>query len=247
MKEADKLMQTIRERNLKPLPKSFFQLRNGLIVLAFLTAITFGALAFSVILFAVQQTDFDLVGHMRHSRLEFFLGLLPFFWIIALVVFIGMALYSIQYAPRGYKLPAARWVGYATALSVLLGALFFIAGGARRLEHAFDLRVSLYESVQEKKIKLWTNPGSGYLSGILLETAPEQCRLRDFSGREWVVLYNEETFIAPIVAMEPGEQIKLVGKQLDPGRFQADEIRPWGGFGQAGKGQAGKGQGARGK
>jgi Trk-type K+ transport system membrane component len=60
-----------------------------------------GAVAFSVILFCIQQTEFDLVSHLSHSRLEFFLGLLPFFWIVSLILFLVVAMTSFKHSGKG--------------------------------------------------------------------------------------------------------------------------------------------------
>lgn len=239
MKPSDKLIQTIREQQIQPLPRWRFTLRNLLLWSAFSAAALLGALAFSVVLFAIQQTDFQVISHLSHSRLELFLGLLPFFWIILLIIFLIIAIYSIQYAPKGYKLTMARLVGYSAALSILLGALFFIGGGAQRLEQAFAVNVGLYESIQEKKIKLWSMPEEGYLSGQIEQTSAGAFQLKDFEGKEWTV-GHEGAFIPPVVLLERGEKVKLIGKVDGPGRFTASEVRPWGGMER--KGRRGRGE-----
>ena len=238
MKPSEKLIQAIKEQEIKPVPRWRFTLKNSLLLGAFLLAVLLGALAFSVVLFAVQQTDFSVVSHLTHSRLELFLGLLPFFWIIMLIIFLVAAIYSIQYSPKGYKFTTAKLVGYSAALSILLGTLFFITGGAQRLEHAFALNVSLYESVQEKKVQLWSMPEDGYLSGRIEEVGMGTIQLKDFQGKLWTV-HHESAFMPPSVLLEHGEQIKLMGEMTGKGEFSAQEIRPWGGFG------AGRGKGRR--
>ncbi len=230
MKPSEKLIQKIREEQAEPAPRWHFAVKNKLLWAAFGLAAVLGALAFSVILFAIQQTDFNIVSHLSHSGLELFLGLLPFFWIILLVVFLLVAMYSVQYSRRGYKFTLARLVGYSAALSILLGTLFFIGGGAQRLEQAFALNVSIYESVQEKKVKLWSMPEEGYLSGEIVETEVGAFRLKDFQGKEWTVRY-EGAFIPPVVLLERGEKVKLVGEVAEEGVFAASEVRPWGGVG----------------
>jgi hypothetical protein len=230
MKASEKLLQKIREREVTPTPKWRFTLRNSLLLAAFAAAVLLGALAFSVVLFAIQQTDFDILGHLTHSRLELFLGLLPFFWILVLVACLILAIYSVQYSPKGYKFTALRLAGYSAALSILLGALFFIAGGGRSLEKAFDTKVALYQSVQEKKARLWSMPEDGYLSGEIVEAGAGSLRLKDFKGEEWTVHF-EGAFIPPAVLLERGETIKLIGEITEKEEFTASEIRPWGGYG----------------
>lgn len=230
MKASERLLQKIREEQAEPTPRWHFALKNKLLWAAFGLAAVLGALAFSVILFAIQQTDFNITSHLSHSGLELFLGLLPFFWIILLLAFLLIAMYSVQYSRRGYKFTLAKLVGYSVALSILLGTLFFIGGGAQRLEQAFALKVGIYESIQEKKVKLWSMPEEGYLSGEIVETGLAAFRLKDFHGKEWTVRY-EGAFISPVVLLEREEQVKLIGEMEGAEVFIASEVRPWGGAG----------------
>jgi hypothetical protein len=229
MKPSEKLLQAIREQEIQPVPKWRFTLRNALLLLAFAIAIFLGALAFSVILFAIQQTDFNVLSHLSHSRLELFLGLLPIFWILMLVVFLVIAIYSIQYAPKGYKLGAAKLVGYSTALSILLGTFFFIAGGADRIERVFEVNLAVYQSVEEKKVQLWSKPEEGFLAGHIEAVEMGLLRLKDFGGKAWTVHY-EDAFIPPAVLLERGEKVKFMGEMTGDAEFTAHEVRPWGGF-----------------
>ena len=231
MKASEKLIESIREQDLKPTPKWHFTLKNSVLWAGFLVAVLLGALAFSVVLFAIQQADFNVINHLSHSRLELFLGLLPFVWIGFLIVFLAIAFYSIQHSRKGYKFTAARLVGFSAALSILLGALFFIGGGANQLERAFAVEVGLYESVQEKKVKLWSMPEDGYLSGQIEEVNPDFFQLKDFKNKIWKIQY-EDAFMPPAVSLEKGEKVKLIGKVVTESEFEASEIRPWGGQGR---------------
>ena len=230
MKGSEKLIQTIQERDIRQVPKSWFVLRKVLIWSAFSVSVLLGAAAFSVILFCIQQTDFNLIAHLRHSRLELFLGLLPFFWLFTLAAFLVFAMFRLKHTPRGYKFSASRLVTYNASLSVVLGALFFLAGAGRRLEQTFDIRIDLYESMQEKKVRIWSMPEQGFLSGSIISVADSTFLMRDFQGNQWLVNYGK-AFIPPVISLETGEQIKLIGKAIDRQKFNAEEIRPWGGPG----------------
>ncbi len=236
MKGSEKLIESIKQQDLKPVPKWQFSLKNSLLWAGFLLAVVLGALAFSVILFAIQQTDFNVLTHLSHSGLEMFLGLLPFVWIAILILFLGLAFFSISHSKKGYKFTAAKLVAYSAAFSILLGTLFFIGGGARQLEQAFAIHISLYESVQEKKAKLWSMPEDGYLSGQIEKVEPEFIVLSGFDKKQWKILY-EDAFIPPVVRLEIGEAIKLIGKMTGDGEFTAEEIRPWGGRGNRMRGK----------
>ena len=214
---------------MKPIPRWRFTLKNALTWSVFIISALFGALAFSVILFAIQQLDFDLVAHMSHSRFELLLGLMPFFWIVTLIIFLVMAMISIKNSKKGYKFSAPKVMAFSISLSILSGTLFFIAGGGKWLERAFAVNVSLYESIQEKKTKLWMLPEEGYLSGTIESATEDSIYLKDFNGDLWTILHREAD-ISPSVSMKEGETLKIIGTMLSESRFQAEKIRPWGGL-----------------
>lgn len=230
MDNSKKIIDKIKSEKIQPIPRWHFVLKNLATWTAFTGAVLFGALAFSVVLFSIQQTDFNLTTHISHSKLEFFLGLLPFFWIISLIAFLVLAIFSIQHSKKGYKFAVTRLVGISTALSILIGTLLFIGGGAAKLENAFAINVSFYESIQEKKAKIWTNPKEGFLSGIIqgVEEDEDLLYVKGFDDNIWEVFF-EGAFIPSVVLLEEGEKVKFIGKLTGKQSFQAEEIRPWGG------------------
>lgn len=229
MDNSTRLIEKIREEQMKPIPKWRFTLKDTTIWLAFIFCVLFGALAFSVILFAIQQSDFNLTGHLLHSWFELLLGLVPLVWIISLVLFLIFAILSIKNSRKGYKFTPPSLVGFATALSILVGTLFFITGGAQWIEHAFATNVSQYKSVEERKTQVWSRPEEGFLSGNIISVSDSIFELQDLSGKTWSVNYRSAD-IVPSVSIEDGEKIKLTGTIISGNSFKASMIRPWGGF-----------------
>lgn len=228
MEKSNRLLEKIREENIQPIPKWYFQGKNLLIWSGFVLSVFVGAAAFSIILFSIQQTDFSLLAHLNHSRVEFLLGLLPFFWIILLLVFLALATLSVYYSNRGYKFHRRGLVLISVGFSILLGTFFFMAGGSGKLEQVFDTNLSAYESIQEKKIKIWMNPEGGFLAGRVENVRDSTFSLIDFNSKTWEISYGR-AFVAPVVSLENGVQIKMIGHILGEDSFFADEIRPWGG------------------
>jgi hypothetical protein len=228
MKPSDKLVKRIMEEQPEPVQKWRYVFKNKSVWIAFSLAVVLGALSFSVILFAIQQTDFDIISHMSHSPLELLLGLLPFLWIIFLIISILVAMYTLRFSRKGYKFTFTRLVGYSAALSILVGTIFFISGGARKLEQAFAIHVSIYQSIQEKKILLWSMPEEGYLAGEIENVEMNSLLIKDFEGKSWIVYYKD-AFIPPVVLLERNEIVKLIGHMDNDREFTASEVRPWGG------------------
>jgi len=228
MENSNELLEKIKKRNIRPIPGWWFRLRERSIWGVFILSVVIGALAFSVILFAIQQLDFDLTAHMKHSWAEFLLGLIPFFWIISLTVFLVIAIISIKNSKKGYKFTSPALLGFSTALSILVGTLFFIGGGARWLENTFATNVNIYESIQEKKTKMWMRPEDGHLSGIVSRVEEQEFGLTDFDGKAWTVPYDQAD-ISPMVNLSEGEKVRIIGTQVSETVFKAEKLRPWGG------------------
>ncbi len=228
MKNSDRLISKMKNQNLKPIPKWRFTLKGMTIGFTLLVSVIIGGLAFSVILFSIQQLGFDLISHMSHSKIEFLLGLLPFLWIVLLIVFLVIGMISIKNSKKGYKFSPSKLLIINTAFSILLGTLFFIGGGAQWLENVFAVEIELYESVREKKINMWSMPEDGYLSGTIESVNEETLNLVDFKNKRWTIDY-QQAHIPPVVLLEEGEVVKLRGKIGSADHFLADEVRPWGG------------------
>lgn len=228
MNDAEKLLQTIRERQIRPIPKGWFWGRKSAIGLAFGLAMLIGVVAFSVILYSVQQTEYFVWAHLGHSTLETVLALAPILWLIVLVIALIMGMLSYRLSPKGYKLPIEKLIVYHVSLSVSLGALIFYSGGGQQLDHIFETHLSLYESMQEKKAKLWSLPDQGYLSGKIIAIDGATFELEDFKRQRWTIDYSKATVRRP-ADLKTGETIKIIGKMTDSTHFEAEEVRPWGG------------------
>lgn len=241
MDPADKIIQSIKEQQLKPTSRWYYRLREGIIWTLFGISIILGAMAFSIILYAIQQADFNLVKHISHSRLELLLAILPFIWIVLMIVGLVLALVSLKNTWRGYKISPLRLVTTNLALSILLGTAFFIGGGGDKLESAFNRTGFDYTSIQERKQLIWSHPEEGMLAGKIEGITNDEMTLTDFGGNTWHVNIDG-AFIAPVLTLEPGETVKLTGSQTAEETFRAKEVRPWGGPGNPGSGYPGKGR-----
>jgi hypothetical protein len=227
MKNADKMINKIKSDQIQPLPRSRFLLRKALVWFAYSAFLIVGAISFSIILYAIQQSSFDLLEHIDDSGLEFFLVLFPIVWLITLIFFLLASIWTVKNSKKGYKWSSGKWLGYTTTLSLVIGTLFFISGGAQWFEKSFANQVEVYQSIEERKIKVWSNPEKGNLSGEIKDLNKDTIYITDFSSHRWKILTGE-AFVAPMVILEEGERIKINGEMIDDKTFRASDIRPWG-------------------
>ncbi len=234
MANFDELLKKIQNEEIKQTPKWQFDLMNISSIAFFLLFVVIGAISFSIILFSIQQTDFELLSHMGHSKLEAFLSILPFIWLVLLVAFVLGSIYALYKSKKGYKFTFTKLIGFSVGLSVLFGTMFFIGGGAGWFENAFALRAGFYESIQNKKEKIWQNPDKGNIAGYIQNTNGHIIELKDFDGKLWEIDIDT-AFIPPSVFLEKGEKIKVSGKIISDNKFNAEGLYPWGGKGMRNK------------
>lgn len=229
MNNANRIIETIKTKNIKPRPEWMYSYAELMKWGAYASFIIIGSISFSIILFSISVSGFDLLQHFKHSNMESVLVLLPLLWLSALIFFLGASIASVVYTGRAYKLSFSKWVGLSTGISMVIGTLFFITGGARNLEQIFETKIESYESIQEKKTAIWSQPDLGTLSGEIISYDEQTITIKDWKSNIWSISY-QKAFIAPVLDIEQGVQIKLNGTKTGPSAFKATHIKPWGGM-----------------
>ena len=235
MKNSLKLLEKIKSRNINPTARWKFILQNTFSWGAFFISVILGGLAFSVIIFSFSQEEVILFSHFSHSKIEFFLGILPFLWIIFVFLFFIFSYFLLRHTKRGYRYPLFIVLGGSISISILVGIVLFFNGGAEKFEKIFSQKIHLYEGIDEKKEKFWISPEKGFLSGQIIslnindeESEERRLEIRDFQGNEWRILYKENS-VRQKVLLEKNEKIKIIGETTAENIFSAKEIRPWNG------------------
>lgn len=231
MKNSEKLLDKIQNENIQQRNRFKFTARNILFWTLFSIGIITGGIAFSVIIYTAIQTDFDILDHIQHSRIEFLLGLLPIFWIVFAIIFLIISLSGIKATKRGYKYNPLLVFAGTIACSFVLGIIFYFSGGAQKIESIFAKNFPGYQSVNDKKLATWLNPNDGFLSGTIVWAEESVIQLKDWEGKDWRVDL-EDALIRGRAVIKEGEQIKLIGTLTGASDFSASEIRPWNGAGR---------------
>ncbi len=229
MKNSEKMLAKIKDRKVKPIPKWHFWAKNILFWTLFLISVKLGSLAFAIILFAIENTEFDMLSHMTHSKIELFFSMLPLFWIIFLGIFLWGAEWIFQKTKTGYRYSPIFIAGGSFILSIVIGTILFFTGGGEKLEQKFAEKISFYESVNEQRIKRWSDSKNGLLSGKII-IKEKSLVLEDWNGKQFVVKIDR-AIIKGGNYLKEGNKIKIIGKLDKNNVFIADEIRPWQGHG----------------
>jgi len=232
MENSQKLLQRIKTEKIVPKSKSRFIIKNIIFWIIFIISLIIGGLAVSIILFAFIENELDLINNFTGSKLKMFLSFLPIFWIISAIIFLVLSIFGVRYTKTGYRYSPFLIISINIILSIILGITFYFTGGAKTIEQLFAKNISIYNSVEEKKVALWSNPEQGFLSGKIIEKNKENdfFTLEDFNQKKWKIEFKNAD-IKNRVTIQEKEQIKIIGKISQDDIFIAKEIRPWEGQG----------------
>ena len=226
IKKSQKLLNKITAEQIKPSPRWHFILRNYIFWSVFLIFVVLGSIAFSIILYAITENDFDLLS-FSGSKIEFLFSVLPLLWILFLVIFSIISIFGIRHTKTGYRYSFLKILSFNILLSIFSGALFFYTGGAEKMELIFAENISVYKSFEERRISRWSHPENGFLSGLILENKSKDIILiKDFNGMKWEINI-QDAFIRSKLYLNQGEKIKITGEILEDNIFTAQEIRKW--------------------
>ena len=225
MKNSQKLLEKIQSEKIPQRSRWQFTVKNIFFWSLFTFSIIIGGLSFSVILFAFSQTDFDLLSHIPNSKIELFLGLLPFLWIFFCLSFLFISIFGIRHTRKGYRYSPLLVFGSSVVLSIILGAILFSVGGAEKMERIFSENVPVYKSLEERKISRWSRPEDGFLSGKIVGKE-ENLIIEDWNGKKWEIDFKN-AIIKGRLSLEKDEEIKIIGKMSESDIFIATQIGPW--------------------
>ena len=225
MKNSQKLLEKIQSEKIPQRSRGLFVLKNIFFWLLFAFSIIIGGLSFSIILFAFNQTDFDLLSHIPNSKIELLLGLLPFFWIISCLIFLLISIFGIRHTKTGYRYSPLLVFSSSIVLSIVLGTVLFFSGGAEKMERIFSENVPVYKSLEERKISRWSLPENGFLSGKIVGKE-ENLIIEDWNGKKWEIDLKN-AIIKGRLSLEKDEEIKIIGKISGSNIFIATQIGPW--------------------
>ncbi len=222
-----KLVDKIKDEHLAPKPRWHFLLKDYVIMASGTLALLIGAATVSVMIYLLKYNGWELREETHKSILEFFLLTLPYFWIIFSGLFIFILYYNLKHTKRGYRYPV--WVialsGFVA--SIFLGGIFYLFGLGQKIDNVLGERAPLYETVMNRQLSFWFNPGEGRLAGIInSEVQAGNFYLVDPTGSLWLVMGQASADARGNDFVQEGVPVSLIGETLSGNLFRADFIRP---------------------
>ena len=230
-KLSQKVLEKIKEEKIEPKPRWQFLLKNCFVWAAFAVSVGIGAVAFCVVLDVLTDNDWDVYQYAIENPMEKIFLSFPFLWIIALILFLGIAYYNCKNTKCGYKYETYYIVGLSILGSVILGSIFhFYFGMGEKMEALVAENLPYYRKIYSRcnNREVWLQPEKGLLGGKIIRiSAPTSFDLEDFNGVFWLVKKEKGVLIRGNSPLFEQEDVRIIGEREEEKIFRAVEIRPW--------------------
>lgn len=234
------ILTNIKEHKIAPRPKWQFLFRNYFLWTIGFLALFFGAVSISLIIFMLRYNEWSFYRRLGGGPFEFMLLVVPIFWIISLAIFLILVYFNFKNTKRGYRFRPFLIIAAAVALSVILGFGFSALGMGKRIDDTLGRRAPLYDSVINPRLRFWSSPEAGRLSGLLVyQESDSDFILVDNNNAEWLVNYSEsgderlqEAKKQGLVDDETlliaaGQPVRFLGEVIGDHEFKAREMVPF--------------------
>ncbi|MFH0928715.1 MAG: hypothetical protein V1821_04565 [bacterium] len=226
MDVSQKVQQLIKEEQKKPLPSWIFLVRETACGLALVVLIVVSSIAICTAVFLVHDHDWAVREATHESYARHILGMLPYFWLAAIVFLIGFVGLLFKQMRHGYIYRRSEIIIGGSVVAVIFGAVLATFNCGVPVEKIAADVVPAYEAMVERQEEVWNRPEKGLLSGQIQATPESGFTLIDRRQVNWAVQDNGVVWNCNS-SEQTGSQVKLVGDFLEDHSFRAEEVWPW--------------------
>ncbi|MDD3774204.1 MAG: hypothetical protein PHW50_02930 [Patescibacteria group bacterium] len=226
-KISKKTLEKIKQNRISLRPKWFFKFKNYIFWSLFVLSILFGGLSVATLIYQYQKADsFSAYYYVHHSFLKAVILSLPYFWLVIILIFIGLAIYDFYLTKKSYRFNAFFMFIASFIISLALGIILFYGGIGKKIDQKLTQDFSFYRQISQQKEKIWNQPDRGLLAGKILEIKDQQIFvLQDLGGVIWEIDYQKVKIFGR-AKIEVNEEIKIIGERQSDNTFLALQIRP---------------------
>lgn len=222
-----KVLDTIKNKAIRPTPKWEFMLKNYAIWTMSIVSLVVGSFAFAVIVYMITNSDWDLYQDLSGSLLGFILASLPYLWLVFLILFIFLAHYNFRHTKTGYKHRFYLILITSIIVSMFLGIFFYTVGLGQAIDDVFADNLPKYHQLFNPRARMWHQAERGFLAGTIISVhSPENFQLRDFEGNLWDIINLKSSPLHEIF-LKPNTPVRILGHKIDEHTFEVKDMRPW--------------------
>ena len=219
---SEKIIATIKNKHLQPIPRWHYIIKNYLFIILYITAITIGGFVFSAGLFLIANQDWGLNTYLKFNPIIFYLSVLPYFWLLALAIFAGLSFYNLYRTKRGYKFPIIIAIIIYLLSTSLLGYGLYKNGIGVKIEQTAT-NLPYYNRLNYTRA-VWSKHEDGLMAGKIINIQDNKIKLMDLDGETWTIDVGSSTGKNLIYEEK---DIKIFGEKINSTTFKANSIKPW--------------------
>ncbi|HMN19235.1 MAG TPA: hypothetical protein PKA31_01400 [Candidatus Moranbacteria bacterium] len=230
-RSLNKALSRIKKEHLSPIARGEIVFRRSLRWVLAALALFLGALSLAAALQLSWEMDWDGRA-LAMAGAGGFLKMIPYFWILVLATLFALLLGGVRRTENGYRLGRGALWGAALLSLGAVGLVWAALDGGRAAHQAMLRSFPAYGDIAYTKEKQWSQPEKGLLAGTIKQVRSRRAIVvDDLGGKRWEVGISENTLLRPMVKLEQGEKVKMIGAVSGENSFGASEIRPWEGRG----------------
>lgn len=220
----------LEENNLNPKPKILFIIKEVIFWFLWLLSTGIGAVAIAVTLFVVGYRQYALYEATHDSFFTFMMEVLPFIWILLLLLMVLLSIYNLRHVSRGYRYSLLAVMTASISVSFIGGVFLHISGVGFSVDRWLGHSLALYNSQEKIEIKLWQKPVSGRLVGKAYEMNGDNSRALfvDTYNTHWD-LVTTELGDDDMKELGSGRNVKVIGQvlQVKPPKMHVCGVFTW--------------------
>ncbi len=221
------VIREMKKRDLTPRPRWQFLLKRWVFWLLAIISTILGGLAIAIIILVFIDHDVSARVYLEQSAFEDILLTIPYLWLMALAVLIGVTKYAVRHTKFGYRYTTARIVGAVLVGSMLLGIVLNAMDIGGRVQDFLVETAPYYNELTHTSKDAWSHPEKGLLGGtITTVVSSEEFELIDFRKKSWRVDTSEVEDMDDSI-IQQGAMVKIVGTKKDSSLFRARQIFLW--------------------
>jgi hypothetical protein len=225
-------IEKIKQQHIVPEARWRFLARKYGIWALFAMIIFAGAASFATAYHLLASLDWDLYRFMHISAFSYTLSIIPYIWLIFILLALVVAFIDVRKTQTGYRFSALKISALIIVGIILFGMGMSVLGIGGSINDIAAKKVPYYgKHMMTNKNSQWSQPEKGLIAGTINSVSQSDVSLTDLEGGKWTVEIGKDVLIRPAVNIEPQEMVKVIGKKKDSSTFEAREIRPWMGRG----------------
>ncbi len=212
----DKIIQKIKEENIKPISKSIFLFKKIIIwSLIFITTI-FGIYTFALFFLKILFIDFDKWYFLSDTYDDFIIDNIPFIWLSLFCISIFTIFFLIRKTNKGYKYSILLISTSSLIISIILGL---------SLSKILAKQNIIMQKLHDEKMIKWTNPEGGRIMGEVLykDLQKQYLLIRDINDSVWNVdisyILDDSEYL-----IDNNQVVSIIGRFDYDGNFTACQI-----------------------